>query len=147
MIKTTFTDGRELEIPETPGEKLAHLEAGDLEAGGLELVVPTPEMRRAACIWLKDKEWATAMRMWIDSLYCVQEPGAREVDHMIAWQAYETLRMLLWVTQCAGLVEIACDMQREMTLDSDDQETLRRAQAIAEARLSRLTQSDRDRIA
>lgn len=127
--------------------ELVDLEAGGLEAGVSELVVPTPAMRRHACGWLKVSVWAQAQHNWINAIYCAQQPDAKEIDYVIAWQSHQTLRMLLWIAQSMHLVELACDMQREMTLDSDDQETLRRAQAIAEARLSRLTQSDRDRIA
>lgn len=104
-------------------------------------------MRRQTCLWLKNVQWAQAQHVWINAIYCAQQPDAKEIDYVIAWQSHQTLRMLLWIAQSMHLVELACDMQREMTLDSDDQETLRRAQTIAEARLSRLTQRDRDRIA
>jgi hypothetical protein len=142
MIKTTYVDGREVELPETLAEKLAISEAGVLEAGDWPtLVVSTPALRAKTSLWLLS-QFNQAGVNFQNTWYCASQPNAREIDHVLFAEAWDTCRMLLWVAQCTGLQDAAEHMERELTLSEHDKTLLRNAQAITEARRARSLRRD-----
>lgn len=111
-------------------------EAGVLKAGSPGLVVSTPELRQQTEQWLMD-QMSTADMLFQDSFYICTQPGHRPVDQVILAQAQQTRTMLLWLAQCAGLVQTADAFSDAMSLDDNDAAILRRAQDVAEVRSRR----------
>lgn len=125
---------------------MSSLEAGDLEAGVLKagppgLVAPTPDMRLQAVRMMQER-MGNAHLLFEDALYVAKQPGARQVDHIILWQAHQNRLVLLWMCQTLHLVELCDEFQRIMTLDDDDAIILRNAQRVTEERVERSMRRD-----
>lgn len=117
-------------------QEAGDLEAGVLKAGSPGIVSATPELRQKAIMMLRDR-WGNAQQLFKDSFYCAHQPGARQIDMVILHEAQQNRIVLLWMAQCMGLIEVADDMQRDMTLDEDEGTLVRIAQDVAEARAAR----------
>lgn len=121
---------------------MSDLEAGVLEAGDWPtLVVSTPELRAKASLWLLS-QFNQAGVNFQNTWHCASQPDAREIDHVLFAEAWDTCRMLLWVAQCTGLQHAAEHIERELTLSEHDKTLLRNAQAIAEVRRARSMRRD-----
>ena len=110
--------------------ELAKSRAGDLKAGVSQLVSPTPMMRNKALLWLSDR-MRNADQLYKQSLEVVKL-GGRDIDLHLLAIAHENRLVILWASQCMGLVELSEEFERVMTMSDDDRELLRRAQTLAQ---------------
>ena len=113
-----------------PGAGAGVLKAGVLKAGVLGLVSPTPMMRNKALLWLSDR-MRNADQLYKQSLEVVKL-GGRDIDLHLLAIAHENRLVILWASQCMGLVELSEEFDRVMTMSDDDRELLRRAQTLAQ---------------
>ena len=113
-----------------PGAGAGVLKAGVLKAGVLGLVSPTPMMRNKALLWLSDR-MRNADQFYKQSLEVVKL-GGRDIDLHLLAIAHENRLIILWTSQCMGLVELSEEFERVMTMSDDDRELLRRAQTLVQ---------------
>lgn len=125
--------------PVNPGAGAGLPRAGVSEAGVFEagkLVQPTPDMRLQACRWLVDR-MDNAQGLFHDSLSICQTGHARDVDYIILAQAHQNRLVILWATQCMGLVELSERFDAKMTMSELDASIVRHAEDVARRRRER----------
>ena len=107
--------------------------AGVFEAG--ELVQPSPDMRNKALLWLSDR-MRNADQLYRQTLEVVKL-GGRDIDlHMLAL-AHENRLVILWASQCMGIVELSEEFDRVMTMSEEDEALVRFAEDVARRRRER----------